>query len=64
MSQHNNLCRDTDEELKAKISVPTAKSYVSTKVNEKHLEENRRLSRHNVSKIVFYVATFQNYVAT
>ena len=39
LSRHN-------EELKAEIFVVTIESYVETLIEEKHLEENCRMSRH------------------
>ena len=61
MSQHSNVCHNKVEELKAKIFVATTENYVATKDKEK---KNRKLSRNSVSKRVFYVTTFQNYVTT
>ena len=56
MSQNRKECCNKVEELEAKNSVTTKENYVATEDEEKRTKDCRNS--------VFYVVTFQTYVAT
>ena len=56
LSQHNKECCNKVEELEAENSVTTKENYAATKDEEERTEDYR--------DSVFYVVTFQTYVAT
>ena len=55
MSQHSKKCCKKVEELGAENSITTKEKYVATKNEDKRIED--------CHDSVFYVATFQTYVA-